>query len=147
MATREQVVAEARSWLNTRFRHQARIKGVGVDCLNLVVGINETLNLVPGFNWNDHPEYHGYGKAPNGALLISACDLFLKKIDPKDALPGDILVLKFVEEPQHFAVVTQLNPTCIVHAYMQMRRVVEHSMDKSWWDRVAAAYRFEGVED
>src|SRR3954449_10860627 len=37
--TRAAVVAEARSWIGTRYRHQGSLKGVGCDCLGLVRGV------------------------------------------------------------------------------------------------------------
>ena len=37
--TRDAIVAEARSWIGTRYRHQASLKGVGCDCLGLVRGV------------------------------------------------------------------------------------------------------------
>ncbi len=33
------VVAAARNWLGTPYRHQASVKGVGADCLGLVRGV------------------------------------------------------------------------------------------------------------
>ena len=35
----ERVLAEARSWLGTPYRHQGGRKGVGCDCLGLVRGV------------------------------------------------------------------------------------------------------------
>ncbi len=148
MATREEIVAEARSWIGTRFHHQARIKGVGVDCINLIIGVGMALDLGESkFNWDDHPEYHGYGKSPNGTLLIEGCERFMKRIDRRDAKPGDILIMKFVEEPQHFVMVTEVDPTYIVHAYAQMRKVVEHRYDEAWRARTVAAYRFHKIDE
>ena len=37
--TRAAIVAEARAWIGTRYRHQASVKGVGCDCLGLVRGV------------------------------------------------------------------------------------------------------------
>ena len=37
--TRTDVVAAAREWLGTPFHHQARLRGVGVDCVGLVIGV------------------------------------------------------------------------------------------------------------
>ena len=37
--TRTSIVAEARSWIGTPYRHQASLKGVGCDCLGLVRGV------------------------------------------------------------------------------------------------------------
>lgn len=36
---RDALVAEARSWIGTSYRHQASVKGVGCDCLGLVRGV------------------------------------------------------------------------------------------------------------
>ena len=37
--TRARIVAEARAWIGTPYRHQASLKGVGCDCLGLVRGV------------------------------------------------------------------------------------------------------------
>ena len=36
---RTDIVAEARAWIGTPYRHQASLKGVGCDCLGLVRGV------------------------------------------------------------------------------------------------------------
>ena len=33
------IVAEARAWIGTPYRHQASLKGVGCDCLGLLRGV------------------------------------------------------------------------------------------------------------
>lgn len=38
-STREAIVAEARAWIGTPYRHQASLKGIGCDCLGLVRGV------------------------------------------------------------------------------------------------------------
>src|SRR5688572_25297534 len=45
---RDQIVAAARDWIGTPYRHQASLKGVGCDCLGLVRGV-----------WREH-----YGAEP-----------------------------------------------------------------------------------
>ena len=39
MLTRVAIVAEARSWIGTHYRHQQSLKGVGCDCLGLLRGV------------------------------------------------------------------------------------------------------------
>ena len=39
MRSSDRIVAEARAWIGTPYRHQASRKGVGCDCLGLVRGI------------------------------------------------------------------------------------------------------------
>ena len=148
MATRTQVIAEARSWMGTRFHHQARVKGVGVDCINLVIAVATELQLIaPDFVWESYPEYQGYGLSPNEPLLLAGCERFLVRISLKEVRPADILILKFATEAQHFALVTQTEPTYIIHAYAQVRRVTEHGFDALWQSRLVACYRFKNLED
>ena len=45
-AQRERVAQEALSWLGTAYHHHARIKGVGVDCAQLLCGVFEACGLV-----------------------------------------------------------------------------------------------------
>src|SRR5690242_12458263 len=39
MPTRTRIIAEARAFIGTPYRHQASLKGVGCDCLGLVRGV------------------------------------------------------------------------------------------------------------
>lgn len=149
MATRTQVVAEARGWTGTRWLHQGRMKGVGVDCINLVIGVGLDTGLITqeGLDNFDNPEYYRYGRSPNGELLLQGCDHFLDRVPMSDLKLGDILIFKFVEEPQHFAIVTESTPIYIIHAFAHARKVVEHRFDQTWKDRVVACYRFRNIED
>ena len=36
---KKQIIQTARQWLDTPYHHQARVKGVGVDCIGLVIGV------------------------------------------------------------------------------------------------------------
>jgi cell wall-associated NlpC family hydrolase len=48
---RSQIVAEAFTWLRTPYHHQARIKGVGVDCVWLLIEVYKSVGLVaPDFD-------------------------------------------------------------------------------------------------
>ena len=42
--TRTDIIAEARAWIGTPYRHQASLKGVGCDCLGLVRGVWRALH-------------------------------------------------------------------------------------------------------
>ena len=51
MTSRADVVAAALAWTDTPFHHQARLKGVGVDCVGLVIGVARELGLIaPDFD-------------------------------------------------------------------------------------------------
>ena len=149
MIKRADIVAEALTWVGTPWVHQASLKGVGTDCIGFVGGVALALGVPGAQEWRDTPEFHNYGRQPDPAVLLRGCDLLLDPVPKPLAQPGDILVMRFEAEPQHFGIVTKLNPMYMVHALYRARRsgkVVHNRVDSVWWGRVKRVYRFRGVE-
>jgi NlpC/P60 family putative phage cell wall peptidase len=124
--TREQVVEEARTWLGTRWQHQASCKGVATDCIGLVGGVALALGLQGAQEWADDPTLHAYGPTPDPKVLLGGCDRFLVRIPLNSINLGDVLVMAFQTEPQHFGIVSQVDPPYVIHAYALARKVVEN---------------------
>jgi NlpC/P60 family putative phage cell wall peptidase len=144
---RDAVVAEARSWIGTRWQHQQYTKGVATDCIGLIGGVALALGLPGGAEWRDTPAFHNYGRAPDPQLLIAGCDLLMDRIPIADVQVADVLLFRFRHDPQHFALVSQVSPLYIIHAYAQARRVTENRVDAvTGRMRQVAAYRLRGVE-
>lgn len=138
MATRSEVIAEARLWLGTPFHHQGRLRGVGCDCIGLVVGVCRALGL-------GDADARGYARTPDGRSLAEGLARHLAEIPPEAARPGDVLLLRIRRDPQH---VGFLGPGgSIIHAYAGAGRVVETRFDSWWQARLVAAYAIPGVED
>lgn len=142
--TREAIIDEARSWLNTPWIHQACLKGLGCDCIGLIGGVAVALGIEGGQEWATTPRYHAYGRSPDAEMLREGCARFLDAIAPDEALPGDILTFSFEHDPQHFAIVSSLDPMRIIHAYAQRRRVVENGLPMAK-AKLTGAFRYRGV--
>lgn len=134
---RESIIAEARTWLGTPHVHQARIRGVGVDCIGLVVGVALALGLPSAEAFLASP-YRTYAARPNVAALENACAAFLVPVAQRQA--GDIVLMHFVGEPQHFGILT--GGDYLIHAYAPARAVVEHRIDPKWRRRIMRAYAY-----
>jgi NlpC/P60 family putative phage cell wall peptidase len=145
MIERQAIVDEARRWLGTKWKHQASLRGVGADCIGFVAGVAMAVGVAEATAWRDNPASHQYGRQPDALALLEACAIYLEPAPVEGAQLGDVLVMRFTIEPQHFALVSALDPTYIIHAYAQARRVVEHRLDSKWSARVVRAYRFRGV--
>ncbi len=145
--SREAIVAEARSWLGTPWQHQARAKGVGVDCAGLVIGVSRALGLVTAGMDVNH-----YARMPDGRSLLAHCDEWMRRVALALARPGDVLVMRFDEHPQHLAIVADYahGGLAIVHALdsrdRKRARVVEHRLSPVLRAKVVAAYVLPGVE-
>lgn len=101
--TKADVVAAARDWIGTPYIHQHRMKGHGVDCVGLVIGVARELGLVaPDF------DVTGYPASPDGKSLLELCDKFMRRLPALDLLePGHVLVYQFHAKlgPQHMGIV------------------------------------------
>lgn len=147
--TREQVCAEARSWIGTPWIHQGHRKGVGVDCGGLIGGVALALGLVERDFWtNTFAPFAGYARNPNGDSLARVLDAFMSRIDPDDAGPGDVAAFRFRSDPRHvgFLVPYGGGGLALVHSTNGgERKVVEHRLDDRWRERIVLAYALPGV--
>lgn len=140
--THADVVAEARRWLGTPYQHQGRVRGAGVDCAGLVIGVARALGIVaPDF------DIQGYARQPDGHSLAEHCAACMAPIAPADALPGDVASIAFQGHEMHLAILADYahGGLSIIHALLRARRVVEHRLDAAWHARIVGWYRMPGV--
>ncbi len=144
---RQSIVAEALSWAGTPYHHQARLKGVGVDCVGLPIGVARALGLVP-------PDFDiaGYPRTPDGQTLIALCDLHMAgRVELVDMQIGDVLVQKFTATgpPQHMGIVVpHRDGLALLHAFGTCDgkgKVIKQRLDSTAIDRIVAIYRLPGV--
>jgi NlpC/P60 family putative phage cell wall peptidase len=134
MATQQQVIDTARSWIGTPYHHQARLQGVGADCIGLILGVCWELGLTT-FDTSD------YAETPEGDRMIALIEHHCTKLDAMEL--GALLVLRIRRLPQHTALATDGG---MIHAYQGIGKVAEHYLDPWWMSRVVGIYRLPGVE-
>jgi cell wall-associated NlpC family hydrolase len=126
---RAAVVAEARTWLRTRYHHRARIKGAGVDCAYLIL---ESFAGAKVADWFDlgiyNNDWHLHRKEEKYLEVIEAYMGLISdhpKGLPKDftADPGDVICFKVGHTFSHGAIVTKW--PFIIHASLPARMVEE----------------------
>ncbi len=139
------VVEVARSWVGTRWRHQACAKGVGVDCVHFIAGVARELGIKEAADFFATPAFHNYGRTPDPAVLYGGCDSLMTQVPLAEATLGDVLVIKFGKHPMHFAFLSNLAPRRMVHAWARRREVVEHGLEEPWVSRIDRVYRLPGV--
>lgn len=129
------IVAAARGWVGTPFHHQGRVKGAGVDCIGLVIGVARELGLLDGY------DYTAYGRIPNPVVFGRE---LRANMDPvAGPAPGCVLWFAWSRAPQHVGIVSD---TGLIHAFATAGRVVETGLDPQWLARSRGAFRFRGVE-
>jgi NlpC/P60 family putative phage cell wall peptidase len=142
--TRTTIVAEARSWIGTPYRHQASLKGVGCDCLGLVRGV---WRVVLGAEPEIVPAYApDWAEASNSETLADAAARHLIAIECAELMPGDLMLFRWRAgfAAKHAAIATA--PDLMVHAH-DGACVAEVAIAPWWRRRLAFAFRFPGVAD
>lgn len=148
---RAQVVAAARGWIGTPYRHQASLKDVGCDCLGLVRGLWREL---AGEEPEAPPPYRpDWAEIDPDERLLAAATRHLRPIAVEAARPGDVLLFRMSPDAcvKHCAVLSaEAGPGApdprIVHAYWG-RAVVESWLGPWWRRRLAAAFAFPFVSN
>jgi NlpC/P60 family putative phage cell wall peptidase len=134
----DQIIAEARTWIGTPFHHQGRVKGVGVDCIGLAIGVAKALRYV-----HQDFEYTGYKRTPFGTTLVDVMRSSGFVDEVRNPMPGDILVFRVATDPQHVAFLTA--EETLIHSYAQARKVCEAGYDDEWRKLFVTAFRFKGL--
>jgi hypothetical protein len=150
MTTPQDIIRAARGWIGTPFHHQARVKGVGVDCIGLLVGIARELELTDdkGLPLADYDQPN-YSPLPDGRGLKTAVSLHLLELaSAGEASLGDVYLFRFQQDPQHVGILSELpdGAASIIHCYSNTGKVVEHRLNDTWRKLIVAAYRFPNLQ-
>lgn len=131
----------AREYIGTRWQHQGRIKGVGIDCIGLIICVAHDLKLSDFDSSN-------YSRQPAGDRMHITMAAEMDVVPREQMAPGDVVLMRFGEEPQHVGIITDIGGRLgIIHAFAQRRMVVEHGLDDVWDSRIVAVYRFKEVSE
>ena len=143
LLTPDHIVAEARAWIGTPYRHQASLKGVGCDCLGLVRGV---WRAAMGDEPEPVPAYAAdWAEAATGEPLAEAAARHLvARADARTFQPGDVLLFRWRAglAAKHAAIATA--PDRFVHAH-DGAAVAEVAVAPWWRRRLAYAFGFPGV--
>ena len=134
----ELVVAAAREWLGTPYRHRASTLGAGCDCLGLLRGVWRTL-------YGDEPmvvpPYRASIRDPhNAGALRAASERFLLPAEgPVEAGQVVLFRLAGLEEPKHCGIM--VSGERFIHAQEKLG-VVEAYLTDGWAKRVSGRFWF-----
>ncbi len=111
--------------------------------MGLLAGVAAELDLrgpdnapLIAFDETDYPHQ------PDTSYLIAKLSGLLTHIYKEEISPGDVVLLRIDESPQHLGIVSDMaGGLGIIHAYAPARAVVEHVLDTWWRERIEAAYR------
>lgn len=131
------IIAAARSWIGTPYRHQASLRGVGCDCLGLIRGVwRMMIGCEP-----EHPGAYrpDWAEAGGRERLLAAAARHLIPVDAPG--PGRVLIFRWRDglPAKHCAIATDAGR--MIHAH-DGACVAEVALS-GWWRRhLAASFAF-----
>lgn len=143
MTTRTEIVAEARGWIGTPYRHQASVKGIGCDCLGLVRGVWRGLY---GAEPEAPPPYtRDWAEARGRETLAEAAARHMTAVWMADVKPGDVFMFALNDHApaKHCGIIVA--PNRMVHA-IESHPVAEVSLGSWWLRRVRFAFAFPDLD-
>jgi cell wall-associated NlpC family hydrolase len=113
---RARMVAEALSWIGTPYKSGARIKGVGVNCAQLLYGVAKDAGAIP----EDAPEPRWFTSQfalhqKDERIIDYIKEYGCHEISQSEVQYGDIVVYKTGKSHGHAAIIIDW-PETIVHA-------------------------------
>lgn len=143
MSIESEFAERAMAWIDTPYRHQGRINGLGCDCAGLVIGVAHEMGL-SDFDTLD------YGRIPDGASIAAHCAAHLRRVPIDDLAVGHIVVMRWKSQiPNHLAICVShpLAGLALVHALATNRKVAMARLDEATRALIASAWRFPTREE
>ena len=142
----ERIVAEAMTWIGTPYHHQACVKGAGVDCAMLIVGVARNIGLeVLNIPTNYSPQWHIHQDDP---WLIRVIESYgCKQVPIEETKPGHIICFKVGRTFGHLGIM--VDDTTFIHAVIrpgakgsELGEVMRVTLGADWKKRHQATYEF-----
>jgi cell wall-associated NlpC family hydrolase len=137
---RQQIVDEAKTWLGTKWHHEARIKGAGVDCGLYLLETYKNVGLVEDIKVDHYPKDFMFHR--NEEFFIELIQLFSHEILEPPYLPGDVIIFRFGRIFSHAAII--LDWPNIIHSDAKARCVCIEDVEKSRWsNKLKKVFRYK----
>lgn len=136
--SRQEIVAAARAWLGTPYRHQAATLGAGCDCLGLLRGVWRTLY---GTEPPELPPYRADWRDLRHAATLQAAAATSLRPAGEDPMAGQVALFRLhgLNLPKHCGILVA--PDRFIHAQERLG-VVEANLTEGWRRRLADRFEF-----
>lgn len=143
MTVGERIVAEAQTWLGTPHVNMAKVKGVGVDCGMLLIGVLEGARIIKTDTINIAPYSNMWHLSHSEEWFLRYVQKYCNEVT--DLQIGDFLLYKYGRCISHAAI--YIGQDKVIHALIDQGVVITEMSDVMFYDakgrsRLRGAYRF-----
>lgn len=140
--SRDAIIAAARNWIDTPWRHQGRDGDRGIDCVGLIVCVAADIGI-------PIDDLRNYRRVATSRQMEAEFDRRMIRRKIAAHAPGAVLLFKYRPFPRHVAIGTMRDgQPWIVHSRQDAGRgrVIEEPYSETWKSRLAVAYDYPGAE-
>lgn len=141
------IINEALKLKDIPYHHQGRNLS-GLDCAGLIVLTAKNLGIYPE---KVNPDYTGYSMIPDGRQLYNVFKKYCFEKDKNKLEPGDILLMRFKDNPQHVAIYLgdYLNngQEYFIHSHMHAKKVVVDHLNNYWKNKIISSFEFIDIKN
>lgn len=132
------IIKEALEWLGTPYKHESRLKGVGCDCIGLVIGVwekvfGESIPIdIPKYSpdWNDHKM---------DDPMVKQAARVMKRVPVNALKPSNVIVFRMNPNmaAKHCGIL--ISDKQFIHSYSRSSVRLEN-MTQSWKRKIVAGF-------
>lgn len=138
---REQIVEVARSWVDTKFRHQGRTAD-GIDCAGLIVQVGIGVQLL-----DPSCDVLNYGRREHGVEFLKHLRASFDISRVADLQIASVAVFRIPRFPCHVGIISKKHGHLhVIHGSLLHRRVVEEPYANEWPETITHCFEFRGVD-
>lgn len=137
---RRAIVEEAESWIGTPYHANAMVKGGGVDCLRLPLGVAINVGLFDhddGIKIKYSPQQSMHHPEELCIQYLVSCGM--REISENNIKPGDIVLYKVFKAHAHGAIVVDW-PSRVIHCVQQLGVIYSHGTQEGFLVRRPRRY-------
>ncbi len=140
----ENIVAAALSLVGTPFHHAAALKGIGCDCVGVLIYTAKAVGLI-AHDWRPAVYSREWHIHKNQQLLQETMEsLGFAPVPLGERQPGHVLVFQFGRVLSHAGILVSATPETLVHSIINLG-VRHHGLTGDLLSRLRAVYTFPEV--
>lgn len=140
-ATRQQILACARSYVGVRFKHEGRTREEGLDCFGLIIRVAWDLEL-------SRFTLTGYGHIPHAPSVRAHCNAQMSRKPVDTMQAGDVVLCANKHWDCHLAIVGDGGrPFSLIQSLAEQRRVVESSLSEEYRSYIRSCFQLPNVQE
>lgn len=137
----QRIVDEAESWSGTRWQHQGRLKGIGVDCAGYIAEVAKAVGI-------DVEIPNDYKPTEDGQVMTRLLRNHMTLVPTEEMASGDVLAfcdeaVRDPDVPRHLAFVAEITPKTVFIVHASQHGVRRHRIDAAWRRRIHSVWRIK----